>query len=103
MYKIGFYVPEQDVELVKSAMFEAGAGQIGNYEHCAWQALGSGQFMPQTGSHPYIGTDNQIERIAEYRVEMVCKNDCIQSVVDALRRHHPYEEPAYDVIRLEDF
>lgn len=103
MYKICFYVPEEAVEFVKNALFDAGAGHIGNYDHCAWQVLGTGQFRPLDNSSPYIGQHNQQEKVAEYRVEMICENRCIEAVINALRSHHPYEEPAYDVVRLEDF
>lgn len=84
-------------------MFAAGAGRIGDYEHCCWQVLGQGQFKPLEGSDPYIGQQDVVEQVAEYRVEMICKEDAIVEVVSALKRAHPYEEPAYDVMRLESF
>ena len=65
MYKITFYVPVTHVEIVKSAMFTAGAGQIGDYECCAWQVLGVGQFRPLAGATPFIGTIDTLEHIAE--------------------------------------
>jgi hypothetical protein len=103
MYKLCVYVPQNHVEPVKVAMFEAGAGRIGDYEHCAWQVLGQGQFRPLAGSNPYIGKQDELERVLEYRVEMICDDDLIEAVVVALKRAHPYEEPAYDVMRLESF
>lgn len=103
MFKLCCYVPESHIESVKKALFDAGAGRIGNYEHCAWQVLGQGQFRPLAGSQPYIGKQDALESVAEYRVEMVCPEGVIDEVVDALRRAHPYEEPAFDVIRVEDF
>lgn len=102
MYKICFYAPENAVELVKHAMFTAGAGHIGNYDSCCWQTMGTGQFRPLQGSSPYIGQHGEIETVAEYRVEMVCDDKKIQQVINALKENHPYEEPAYDVWRLED-
>ncbi len=95
MIKICFYVPESHLTEVKQAMFDAGAGKIGDYDHCAWQTLGTGQFRPQPGSNPHIGEQNQLTTVAEYQVEMVCNEEHLQAVVDALRRAHPYEEPAY--------
>ncbi|MEN9429637.1 MAG: hypothetical protein RJA86_496 [Pseudomonadota bacterium] len=99
MYKITFYVPVTHVELVKSVMFSAGAGQIGDYECCAWQALGVGQFRPLAGATPFIGTNGVLEYVAEYKVEMVCAEAYLQDVVAALKQNHPYQEPAYDVIK----
>ncbi|HLF67331.1 MAG TPA: NGG1p interacting factor NIF3, partial [Gammaproteobacteria bacterium] len=72
MYKICFYVPEAHAEEVKMAMFEAGAGKIGRYSCCAWQTLGTGQFMPLSGSHAFIGETDRLEKVIEYKVEMVC-------------------------------
>jgi structural hemagglutinin/hemolysin toxin protein RtxA len=103
MYKISFYVPTEHTENVKNAMFEAGAGKIGHYACCAWQVLGEGQFMPLEGSQAFIGDKNRLEKISEYRVEMVCAENCIREVIAALKKAHPYEEPAYQVIRVEDF
>lgn len=103
MYKICFYVPDNAVEIVKQALFAAGAGRIGNYDSCCWQVLGSGQFRPLENSNPAIGKTGKVETVSEYRVEMVCEDRIIKDVVEALRQSHPYEEPAYDVLKLEDF
>ena len=103
MYKLVFFVPEPHLELVKAAVFAAGAGRIGNYDQCCWQVCGQGQFRPLDASSPHVGQLNTLERLSEYRVEMVCADDYIQQVVLALRAAHPYEEPAFDVWRLADF
>lgn len=100
MYKLVFFVPESHLESVKSAVFAAGAGRIGNYDCCAWQIPGQGQFRPLPGSQPFIGDRHQLTRVDEYRVEMICADDHIVQAVAALRNTHPYEEPAYDVWRL---
>lgn len=100
MLKLCFYVPESHLALVKQAVFDAGAGRIGNYEQCCWQIAGQGQFRPMAGANPAIGQLEQLELVIEYRVEMVCKNDLIAGVITALRNAHPYEEPAYDVVQL---
>ena len=102
MYKFVFFVPDSHLEAVKAAVFAAGAGRIGNYDCCAWQCLGQGQFRALEGSNPFIGETNALELVTEYRVEMVCKDELIQVVLDAFRAAHPYEEPAYDVWRLAD-
>ena len=60
MYKISFYVPENYIEQVKNALFDAGAGRIGDYSHCAWETKGIGQFMPLPGSDAFIGETNRL-------------------------------------------
>lgn len=100
MYKLGFYVPESHLESVKQALFEVGAGRIGNYDCCCWQALGVGQYRPLDGSQPYHGQQGKVETIGEYRVELVCADHLLPAAVAALRLAHPYEEPAYDVVEL---
>ena len=102
MYKLVFFVPETHLEAVKAAVFTAGAGRIGNYDSCCWQSLGQGQFKPLSGSNPFLGRQGQLCQVAEYRVEMVCADDCLQAAVAALRKAHPYEEPAFDVWRLAE-
>lgn len=103
MYKLIFFVPKDYVEQVKEAVFAAGAGQIGQYQKCCWQTPGIGQFQPMEGSQPYIGEQGLLETVDEYRVEMVCESEFIREAVAALKQAHPYEEPAYDVTRLETF
>ncbi|MFJ1267976.1 NGG1p interacting factor NIF3 [Legionella lytica] len=103
MYKLCFYVPASHLNNVKEAVFNAGAGTIGNYSHCAWEVLGEGQFMPLHGSAPFIGETNKVEKVSEYKVEMVCAPECIHEVITALKKAHPYETPAYDVCKLEKF
>lgn len=103
MYKLSFFVPKTDLETVKDALFAAGAGRIGRYEHCCWQIEGQGQFRPLMGSDPAIGDVGTLERVAEFKVEMVCDDPHIDASIAALRCAHPYEEPAFDVIKLIDF
>jgi hypothetical protein len=97
MLKLRVYVPETHLEAVKSALFAAGAGRIGDYADCCWQVAGQGQFRPLEGSAPYIGSAGQLETVVEYRVEMLCAERFIDAVLAALREAHPYEEPAWDV------
>jgi hypothetical protein len=100
MYKLGFYVPEDHLEAVKQALFAAGAGRIGNYDCCCWQTLGQGQFRPLDRSTPFLGQQGQVETVAEYRVELVCEEALLAPVLAVLRQTHPYEEPAFDVVKL---
>lgn len=103
MYKLCFFVPDSHVDEVKSAVFAAGGGRIGDYDHCAWQVLGLGQFRPLDGSQPFIGEAGQVEQVEEWKVELVVADALIRPVVEALKQSHPYETPAYEVWRLEDF
>jgi structural hemagglutinin/hemolysin toxin protein RtxA len=102
MYYIYFYVPATHLEQVKLAMFNAGAGKIDTYSHCAWQTAGEGQYMPLAGSKPFIGKPQQLSKTAEYKVEMVCADEHIHAAIKALKSAHPYEVPAYQVIALEN-
>ena len=79
MYKICVFIPEDAAEQVKQAMFEAGAGKIGDYDCCCWQTPGQGQFRPLEGSSPFIGEQNRIETVAEFRIEMVCADELIKA------------------------
>lgn len=101
MYKLVFFVPVEHKDTVKQAIFATGAGKIGDYDHCCWEVLGEGQFRPLAGANPFIGKTGDLETVAEYRVELVCADDLIQAAVQAMKAAHPYEEPAYDVIKLE--
>ena len=102
MLKFCFYVPESHLETVKKAVFAAGAGRIGDYECCCWQIEGTGQFKPLTGSSPFLGAQGVVETVSEYRVEMVLEEASLDLVLLAFREAHPYEEPAFDVIRTLD-
>ena len=100
LYKLGVYVPASHLEQVKTALFAAGAGRIGNYDSCCWQTPGQGQFRALEGSQPYVGQQGKVEYAEEYRVELVFDAALLRDVVTALRAAHPYEEPAFDVIQL---
>jgi len=100
MYLISFYIPRSHLEEVTTALFHRGAGHIGNYDSCAWYTHGTGQFRPLEGSSPFVGTHNNIERLAEIKVEMVCENSVVIDVLQELVNSHPYEEPAYHAIEI---
>ena len=100
MYKLGFYVPESHLEVVKTAVFEVGAGRIGDYDRCCWQSLGEGQFRPLAGSDPFLGRPGELERVPEYRVELVVSDELATPAVEAMISAHPYEEPAWDLVAL---
>ncbi|WP_428036291.1 NGG1p interacting factor NIF3 [Amphritea sp.] len=102
MYKLAFFVPEENLEAVKQAVFAAGAGKICNYDCCCWQVKGGGQFRPLLGSNPHIGQQGALEQLEEWKVELVCEDHLIGAAVDALKLAHPYEEVAYDVWQLSN-
>lgn len=108
MYKLVFFVPVEQAEAVKTAVFNVGAGKIGNYDQCCFQMLGQGQFRPLAGAQPFIGDAPvnfemaAIEYVEEYRIEMVCRDELIKPAIQALKKAHPYEEPAYDVWQLAE-
>ncbi len=103
MYLLVFYVPVGEAEGVKGALFEAGAGKIGDYQECSWEVLGEGQFRPMEGSNPFLGEKGELERVAELRIEMVVEESLIDKVVKALLEAHPYEEPAYHVLKTVNY
>ncbi len=101
MYQLVFYVPQEQCEAVKSALFAKGAGRYANYDSCSWQVLGTGQFRPLAGSKPFLGSRGKVEHVSEYRVEMVCAEEVLDEVLEELLRVHPYEEPAYGVYKIQ--
>jgi dinuclear metal center YbgI/SA1388 family protein len=95
--KLVVFVPVDDANQLIDALAAAGAGVIGEYERCAWTTIGVGTFRPGDAAHPTIGHAGAIESVAETRVEMVVSRAGLPAVIAALRRAHPYEEPAFDV------
>lgn len=98
--KLVVFVPAEALDAVRDAVFAAGAGRIGEYERCSWYTEGTGTFHGSEGSDPTIGERGREERVPELRLETVFPEDRHEDVVAALRRAHPYEEPAYDVYPL---
>ncbi len=102
MYKLVFFVPKSDLESVKEAVFATGAGKLGNYSHCSWECLGMGQFLPLKGSKPTVGVQDKLEKVEEYRVEILCAKNHVKSAIYALKDKHPYEEPAFELYQVFD-
>lgn len=100
VYLLYFYVPKRFKERVKLACFKAGAGKIGNYDHCSFEYVGKGQFRPLNGSDPFLGKKNSISKISEIKVEMIVHADKKNQVLKSLKKAHPYEEPAYGFIKI---
>lgn len=97
LVKLAVFVPESHVEQVRRSVAEAGAGHIGNYSHCTFQAAGTGTFLPLAGTTPYIGKQGKLEYVSEYRLETILPEKLVPQVVRTMLAAHPYEEAAYDL------
>ena len=100
--KILVTVPKDNLVEVRDAMCGAGAGVIGNYTWCTQVSKVIGTSMPNELANPYIGESNKLELIEEDKLEVICDIDKVKKVISELRRVHPYEEPAIDIIPLFD-
>ena len=94
------FVPQENAEAVRIAIFAAGAGEIGDYSQSSWSVTGIGQFLPGDTASPAIGRVGAIERVVEDRVEVIAPAGARREVLAALRAAHPYEEPAFDIVAL---
>jgi len=101
MFKIIVFIPQSHIEIVKQELFKAGAGKLGNYDCCSFETTGTGQFRPLSGSKPFLGQENEVEKVVEIKLEMVCSENNIKSAIEAMKKAHPYEEVAFDIIKLE--
>jgi len=103
-YTLTFFVPEPHLEQCQSAIFRAGAGQIGNYSNVCFKVKGTSQFMPTEGAKPATGEVGKLEVGEEVRVEVFCGSEAIaMKAIKGLKETHPYEEVVYWVRRVEDF
>ena len=100
--KIFVTIPIEDVDKVRNAVCEAGAGIIGNYDYCTSSVKSIGTFKPNDSANPYIGENNKLEFVEEEKLEFVCDVENVKNVISKLREVHPYEEPAIDIIPLLD-
>lgn len=99
--KLVTFVPAEAVEKVSDALFNAGAGKIGGkYSRCSFRSEGTGTFQGDADSNPAVGEAGKFERVAEIKLETVFQRSKIDAVVGALKRSHPYEEPAFDLLAL---
>ncbi len=98
--KLVVFVPPDALDAVRDALFAAGAGRIGDYERCSWYTEGTGTFLGGAATSPAVGERGVEERVPELRLDTVFPEERQAEVVAALRRAHPYEEPAFDVYPL---
>lgn len=94
------FVPHSDRDAVAEAMYAAGAGQLGNYDHVSFTTEGTGTFRPLDGANPAVGSIDKLETVSEIRLEMLAPRAVYRQVYDAVMAAHPYEEPAIDVVEL---
>ncbi|MDG5799174.1 Nif3-like dinuclear metal center hexameric protein [Marinilabiliaceae bacterium ANBcel2] len=102
LVKLAVFVPHDNAEKLRAALFEAGAGHIGNYDNCSYNSEGTGTFKGNENSNPYKGEKERIHFEPELKIEVILQKYKIKEVVNALIAAHPYEEPAYDIIALEN-
>ncbi len=100
--KIFVTVPCENTDDVRNAMCNAGAGVIGNYSFCSTSVKSVGTFIPNADANPYIGKQNELEIVEEDKIEVICDVDKVKNVIKELRKVHPYEEPAIDIVPLLD-
>lgn len=100
--KIFVTVPVENVNEVRNAMCDAGAGIIGNYTNCSTSIKCVGTFIPNNEANPYIGKKDKLEFVNEEKLEVVCDVSIVKDVIKKLREVHPYEEPAIDIVPLLD-
>lgn len=98
--KIVVTVPIENVQEVRNAICEEGAGIIGNYSYCSMSTKCIGTFKPSDDANPYIGEKNKLEFVDEEKIEVICDINIVKKVLNRLRKVHPYEEPAIDIIPL---
>ncbi len=100
VYKLVVFVPAEHTDALRSALAAAGAGVIGNYTECSFELTGQGTFVGGDAANPTVGERGRFERVAETRLEMVCSEEALERATAALRRVHPYEEPAWELYPL---
>jgi len=99
-YKLVVFVPVESLAKVSNAVFAAGAGAIGNYSHCGFGVEGTGTFLPLEGARPAVGKKGKVEKVPEIRFETIVSAEKLDAVVTAMKNAHPYERPAFDIIKL---
>lgn len=100
--KLVTYVPLQHTEPVRQALFDAGAGQIGNYSECSFSVAGEGTFMPGAAARPFVGANGQRHQEKENRLEVLFPVYLQGALLEALHKAHPYEEVAYELLPLDN-
>ncbi|MDH4330540.1 MAG: hypothetical protein OEV93_03235 [Candidatus Moranbacteria bacterium] len=100
--KLVVFAPISHADIVREALGESGAGRMGNYDFCSFSMRGIGRFRGNEKSNPAIGKSGQYESVEEERIEVVVPRDILKSVIEAMKKVHPYEEIAFDVYPIEN-
>lgn len=98
--KIAVYVPSSHAEKIRKALAESGAGRFNKYDYCSFTVKGTGRFRALKGAKPFIGKVGKIEKVAEERIETICPKKILKKVLVAVKKAHPYQEPAIDIFPL---
>ena len=99
VFKLVTFVPHSHTETVAQALYAAGAGTIGNYDKCSYRSTGQGTFRATDGCNPFCGHIDEYHTEAEDRLEVILRSQDRREVTEALKKAHPYEEPAFDLFR----
>lgn len=102
LYRLTTYVPSSHTDAVRTALAVAGAGSLGNYDSCSWTGHGTGRFRGKEGAKPYVGSIGQLHSEEEDIINVVIPAHLKSSVINHLLTSHPYEEPAYEIVALEN-
>jgi dinuclear metal center YbgI/SA1388 family protein len=102
LLKLVTYIPENHLNKVRKAIFNAGAGTIGNYDNCSFTSSGYGSFRGDKNTNPFVGEKGNMHLEKEIRLETVLMSHIKDQVIEALKDSHPYEEVAYDLFSLEN-
>jgi len=100
--KIVVFVPQNSADNVRQAMFDAGAGHIGNYDNCSYNTEGFGTFRGNENANQFVGTPGELHREPEVKIETIVPNYLTDNVITRMTEAHPYEEVAYDVYALQN-
>lgn len=102
LVKLVVFTPLDNAETMRQALAASGAGEIGAYSGASYTMAGQGRFLPGSGAHPAIGTVGEGQTTQESRIEVVVPSFRVDQVLKAMFQVHPYEEPAYDIIPLQN-
>lgn len=100
LYKLITFIPQEHLKTLQLSLYEAGGGQIGDYDHCSYYSVGTGSFRPLDNANPFIGTSGIDEEVSEAKLEVVFEEYNLNKITAALLKSHPYETPAYDIIKI---
>lgn len=98
--KIVIFAPASHADKIRRALAQAGCGHVGKYDFCSFSVKGVGRFRGLAGTKPFIGKIGRIEKVIEERIETICPKSKLPAVLKALKKAHPYQEPAVDIYPL---